>query len=299
MISANERLFLIESLKNGIRQDSRKLDQLRETHIYISPEEYGYVEVSWGHTKVSVRVSAAIDKPFEDRPFEGIFSINCDISSMASQKFDNYKVGNDEVLIGRIIEKAIRRSNAVDLENLCIVAGSKVWKIQVDANFLNYDGGLIDVGSFAVMLALQHFKKPDISIEDDVVIVHDVDQRQPVPLSILHVPVCLTYSFFTPYTREQILKGDTEEIWAMDATMKEEEVRDGMLVITMNKNRELIQLSKNGGVPIDASLLVELGMKGMQEVDRLTDMMRDVLKKDEKERYERGNLKLLEVGAAR
>lgn len=34
--------------------------------------------------------------------------------------------GEEEVLMARLLEKALRRSNAVDREALCIVAGQKV-----------------------------------------------------------------------------------------------------------------------------------------------------------------------------
>lgn len=34
---------------------------------------------------------------------------------------------DEEVLVSRLIEKAMRRSRALDTEGLCIVAGEKVW----------------------------------------------------------------------------------------------------------------------------------------------------------------------------
>lgn len=305
-VSTNERLFLLESIKQGIRLDSRKLDQIRKPEIYISPDEYGYVEIQWGSpsSKVAVRVSSFVDKPYEDRPFEGIFNINCEISSMALAKFDNYKNSNEEVIVSRVIEKAIKRSSSLDLENLCIVAGEKVWNIQVDLNFLNFDGNFIDIGCFAVILALQHYKKPDVSIIEEQIVVHDMNERQPVSLSILHVPICLTYSFYNLIDKESIIKGDGNEDgedikWLIDANLKEELVRDGSIVITLNKNRELIQLSKNGGVPLDAKLLLDLAFGSVKIVDELTQLMKDVLQKDEAERYIRNDMKLLEVGAKR
>lgn len=37
-----------------------------------------------------------------------------------------YSRSEEEVLVSRIIEKALRRSRAIDTEGLCIVAGEKV-----------------------------------------------------------------------------------------------------------------------------------------------------------------------------
>lgn len=301
-LSSNESTYILEALKLGIRLDGRATNAIREPIIELSPTEYGLVKVQWGNTRLAVRVSAHVSQPYEDRPFEGLFSINCVISSMASQKYDNSKNSNEEVLIGRIIEKAIKRSQSLDIESLCIIAGEKVWNIQVDINFLNYDGNFIDSACFAVMAALQDFRKPDVSIVRGGadIVIHDINERQPVPLSILHVPICVSYSFYNPNDRETNLKGNgADELFVVDADLKEELVRDGQIVITLNKNRELIQLAKNGGLPIDAAILVELGLKAMSHVDALTELMKTVLKKHQDARYQASNMSLLEVGAKR
>lgn len=299
-ISTNEQAYILESLKQGFRIDGRKLDESREPEIKISTEEYGYVELSWGKTKLNVRVSCEIKAPFEDRPFEGIFNISTEISPMASAQFENGKNSDEEILISRLIEKAIRRSNALDLESLCIIAGNKVWSIRVDINFLNYDGGVIDASCIGVMTALQHFKKPDISIDGENVIIHDYEERQPIPLSILHVPICISYSFFNPVGKEENIKGDlNEEISIVDANQREELIRDGSLVITMNKNRELIQLSKNGGLLIDAVYLIKLSQDSFKVVEKYTELIKKMIRENEEIMYRQMNLKLLEVGDSR
>lgn len=299
-ISTNESLFIIEALKQGFRTDGRRVDQMRTPEIILSKTEYGYVEVKLGKTHIAVRVSCEISKPFADRPFEGIFTINSEISPMASPFYENGKNSNEEILITRLIEKAVRRSNALDLESLCIVAGERAWHIRVDINFLSYDGGLIDASCIGVMTALQHFKKPDVSIKGTEITIHDINEKQPVPLSILHVPICVTYSFFNPGEKEENIKGLlNQEIAIMDANMNEELRRHGSLVITMNKNRELIQLSKNGGLPIDSTVLLELAKNSLETTDRITEQIKQLLKNDEEERYKTMHMELLEVGASR
>ncbi|RLV90148.1 Exosome complex component [Spathaspora sp. JA1] len=299
-ISENQRKFLLESLRHGIRLSNRSFDSIRDISIYLSPTEYGYAEVSWGKTKLACRVTSTITTPYEDRPFEGIFTINSEISPMASLKFDTNR-SNEEVLISRIIEKSIRRSNSLDLESLCIIAGEKVWEIMVDLNYLNFDGNFIDIGCFAVMLALHHFKKPDISINGDSIKVHDINERQPVPLSILHIPICLSYSFYNLGDKESNIKGEQQEdeICILDADLLEELNRDGSLVITLNKNREVIQLSKNGGLPISAQQFLDLAFKSMKIIDQLTDLIKSEIKQHQEMRYKAENFKLLEASADR
>lgn len=293
----------LEALKQGLRIDlknpSRKLDEVRKPSITLS-DEFGYVEIGWGETKAAVRVSAKITKPFEERPFEGTFQINCEISLMAWAKFENHSSKSaQEIITLRLIEKAIKRLNSLDLESLCIVAGEKVWAITVDINYLNYDGGLIDSGCFGVMVALQHFRKPDVTIRGLEVEIHN---DRPVPLSILHIPICVLYLFFNRHSDDMAvnIKGDeNDEICIVDANKEEEALAQGLFVVTLNKNRELIQISKNGGLPIDATQLVLLCISSTRIVDDLTNLMQAELELWELKRYKTERLDLLQGIATR
>ncbi|CAI4365477.1 CBK_G0011460.mRNA.1.CDS.1 [Saccharomyces cerevisiae] len=44
-------------------------------------------------------------------------------------------------------------------------------------------------------------------------------------------------------------KRDVNTMSIIDATLKEELLRDGVLTVTLNKNREVVQVSKAGGLP--------------------------------------------------
>lgn len=283
-LSLNEKEFVQRLLhETGTRMDGREFDDFRNVDIKFSTTSQGYVEVILGGTKLVVKISAEVTKPYEERPVEGIFLITTDIGAMASSLFDNYRQSDDEVLLTRLIEKAIRRSSALDLESLCIVAGKSCWMIRADVHYLNYDGGLIDATCLGVIAGLLHFRKPDISIEGDKTIIHAIEDRPPVPLSILHIPICVTFSFFKPpppKTNAVVntasiaannsgepadADADTEMIEAVatlddivlvDATAREEALRHGEMTITINKNREICQISKSGGHSIEAYVLM-------------------------------------------
>jgi hypothetical protein len=64
---------------------------------------------------------------------------------------------DSEVILSRILGKAIRRSNALDTESLCIIAGVKCFALHADVHIINHDGGLINALCIAIMAALQHF----------------------------------------------------------------------------------------------------------------------------------------------
>lgn len=201
--------------KLRLRPSLREFSQPRDLKIEISPKTYGSCTVSLGKTRISCKITAEIVQPYEERPFEGLFNINTEISPMCSPIFANLDdqngspIGMDELTISRIIEKAIRRANALDLESLCIHAGSKCWSIRADVHFINYDGNLIDTACIAVLTSLMHFKKQDLEVVNGKVILYDEMQRELVGLSILHMPLCVTFSFYSCMDNEwRVKRGD-------------------------------------------------------------------------------------------
>jgi exosome complex component RRP45 len=79
---------------------------------------------------------------------------------------------DEEILVSRLLERAFKRSRAIDTEGLCIVASEKVWQIRVDIRVLDHEGNVTDCACIAAMSALLSFKRPDVSVQGyDVVIV--------------------------------------------------------------------------------------------------------------------------------
>lgn len=386
-------ILLLHSLLSGnppLRPSLRQLTEPRPLDISIaSDKEYGHVEVKLGDTYVSCKVSAQITSPYEDRPFEGTFSIGTEITPMCSPAFSsggnsdfstaapaivpataisvntsnidnnennsgnnendksnsiisnsNNNNGNEtsvtmgsgavmglgadqtatEILLSRLIEKAVRRSNALDLESLCIIAGQKCWAVRADVRFLNYDGNLIDAASVAVITALLHYRKPDVEVvgsgEGSELIMYDEKQREMVPLSVLHIPICITFQFFSTESVERNIKGDnggnlstqkkynknesdddddndedamdidndaprgSKEIIIVDATAEEELLSQGTMTVTLNSNKELCQISKSGGLNVDAIRILECCQIASDIVNKWTKEIKKVLSDD-------------------
>jgi len=115
------------------------------------------------------QISANVVKPYEDSPFEGIFTISTEFSPMAASSFEPARVGPYELLLSRTLDNTFRRARALDLESLCILAKKLVWSVRVDVHFLDHDGGLVDAACVAVISALQNFRRPDIEIRGEQV----------------------------------------------------------------------------------------------------------------------------------
>lgn len=86
--SVNEVNFLLEALKQGRRVDGREVYDMRSLDIKLG-SDYGYVEVQLGRTRVAANVSAEVVRPVADKPTEGQFLINTEISPMAAPFFES------------------------------------------------------------------------------------------------------------------------------------------------------------------------------------------------------------------
>ena len=90
----------------------------------------------------------------------------------------------------------IADSNCVDLESLCILVEEQAWEVRVDIHILNHDGNLIDAATLATLGGLCHFKRPDVTLDGRQVVIHSLEDRNPVPLTILHYPLTLSFALF-------------------------------------------------------------------------------------------------------
>ncbi|KAK9476738.1 ribosomal protein S5 domain 2-type protein [Lipomyces japonicus] len=319
-LSKIESDFILKSLASRLRFDNRKFSQHRSLTVSFTAagDDYGVADVRLGNTRVIARISAEITQPYDDRPYEGLFLISTEISPMAAPSVDpsaSSGSGNStsisgkteqELVISRVIEKSIRRAGALDTESLCIIAGEKCWAVRADVNFLDHDGGLVDAGTIAVIAGLLHFRRPEVTIEgigsQRRVIAHPVTERVPVPLSVLHVPICTTVSFFDLTKAAAITidantdnnKGtnadqngeDGNQNYAvlLDATLQEEQLRHGFMCVTANTNREICQIYKSGLLPVDATILLNCTETAITIAERFTTVIKNALKEDEQAR---------------
>jgi len=108
--------------------------------------------------------------------------------------------------------------------------------------------------------------------------VYTPAEREPVPLSWLHSPLCVSFSFF----------GDDGEIAVLDATWLEEQFRASSLTISLNKHGEVCQISKLGGQPVEAISLLQCTKLALVRVKELSDLLDRRLTEDAKSRDKGG-----------
>ena len=162
------------------RQPRQRLRRTRKNKVPPSdPTLSIYLQLQANHgNRVLAQVSASVVKPYDDSPFEGIFTISTEFSPMAAASFEPARVGPYELLLSRTLDNTLRRARAIDLESLCILAKKLVWSVRVDVHFLDHDGGLVDAACVAVVAALLSFRRPDVEVRGEQV---QIVSRPPDP----------------------------------------------------------------------------------------------------------------------
>lgn len=68
--------------------------------------------------------------------------------------------------------------------------------MHINLFILDHNGNLIDCASIAAVTALLHFRRPEVAVNGDEVTVFKPADREPVPLSIHHIPIAITFALF-------------------------------------------------------------------------------------------------------
>uniref|UniRef100_A0A3B4B6C4 Exosome complex component RRP45 n=1 Tax=Periophthalmus magnuspinnatus TaxID=409849 RepID=A0A3B4B6C4_9GOBI len=255
-LSNCERDFLLKAIEEKKRLDGRQTYDYRNIKITFGTD-YGCCFVDLGKTRVMAQVSCELVAPKETRPNEGILFFNIELSPMASPAFEPGRQSELSVKLNRQLERCFRNSKCIDTESLCVVSGEKVWQIRVDVHTLNHDGNLMDAASIAAITALCHFRRPDVSIQGEEITV----------VSAQHSTVCLIYCTSN-----------------LDPCEREERVMDGLLMIAMNKHREICSIQSSGGIMLLKEQVLRCSKIASVKVSEITELISKALENDKKAR---------------
>ncbi|XP_035780821.1 exosome complex component RRP45-like [Anopheles albimanus] len=272
VLTNNEKSFVQKAILESIRVDGRKLDEFRKLRISFG-SEWGMVHVLLGQTRVLARVTCEVVQPKATRPNEGMLFVNVELGPMAAPHFDGGRQSDESVHLNRILERALKDSGCVDLESLCLVAEEKVWNLRIDVNVLNHEGNVIDCCSIAALTALAHFKRPDITVDGENVIVHTLEEKEPIKVTLFHYPICVSYAIFNKGT-----------VAVADPSYLEERVAEAMMVFGINSYGELCGLHLGGITLTSADLLLRTSVKASKRARLLVEKIKAAIAKDAADR---------------
>jgi len=271
-LSNCERDFVLKNIQDSRRLDGRKSYDYRDIRISFGVS-LGCCHVEIGKTKVLAQVSCEMGQPKQTRPHDGVLFVNVEMSPMASPAFEQGRPSEESVELSRLMERCLKESRCLDLESLCVVAGEKVWEIRVDIHVLNHEGNILDCASIAAISALAHFKRPDVSVQGQEITIHPPEDRDPVGLSLHHMPLLVSFAFF--------LQG---KFLLVDPSEKEEKVMEGKMVIGMNKHRELCTLQVTGQMLLLKDQVLRCSSIAVSKVMQTTELIVKALDNDKEAR---------------
>ncbi|XP_062093880.1 exosome complex component RRP45A-like [Humulus lupulus] len=144
-ITINEKKFIESALLSDLRLDGCHPFDYRNLIITFGKED-GSAEVQLSRTHVMGFVTGQLVQPYHDHSKEGSLSIFTEFSPMAGHSFEPGYPSEAAVELGRIIDRGLRESTAVDTKSLCVLQGKLVWAIRIDLHFLDNGGFLTFCG---------------------------------------------------------------------------------------------------------------------------------------------------------
>ncbi len=222
--------YILENILKDKRMDSRKLDEFREITIEtgISSKAEGSAKVTIGKTTVIAGIKMGLADPYPDTPEEGVMTTSAEYLPMGAPEFESGPPREDEIVLGRVVDRAIRESKCIDFKKLCIRPKEKVWMVFVDIFVTDHDGNLVDACGLAAIAALKDAKMPAIKGEDEIDRDH-LEGRLPLK----GTPISIT-------VRQHGNK------YILDATASEEEALDSRLTVGTNEDGTISSLQKGG-----------------------------------------------------
>jgi exosome complex component RRP42 len=243
-----------ELLKIERRLDGRSLSDYRELKIETNliKKAEGSALVSLGNTQVIAGVKVEVDRPFPDMPDKGLLICNAEVLPLASAYAEPGPPDENAIELARVVDRGIRESEMIDLKELVIKPGEKVYAVFVDVSVLNVDGNLFDATSYAVVSALLTSKIPKYELEGDEIVKRD----EYIPLPVNTIPTSITMARI----------GDAIIV---DPTAEEESCMDARTTMTVDDEHNVCAVQKGGSgtfSPEQVKYMVDLAINKSEDI---------------------------------
>jgi exosome complex component RRP42 len=215
---------ILDLARNGRRLDGRGPDDYRT--VTVQP---GFVATADGSALARIGDSTVLcgiklepGKPFPDTPNAGVLTTNAELVPLSSPTFEPGPPHPRAIEVSRVVDRAIRAAETIDLTKLCVTPGEKCWTLFVDMHVLDHAGNLIDVASLAALTALTHATLPSSRFG-----IGPTDS----PLEVQHFPLECTFTRL----------GDT---LVVDPTFDEERAGQGRITVATDELGNIVAMQK-------------------------------------------------------
>lgn len=151
-------------------------------------------------------------------------------------------------------------------------------------HILSQQGSLLTCSSISLLAALLHYRIPASEVRGGELTVFNTRQRDPVPLALLHHPLCLAIAFFPVAGSED--EGDAGAL--TDPTLIEEQVSSGGMIVGSNKEGEVVLIEKGGGMEVDGTMLLSCVANGVETIKKTAAYVFEAIDKNAQRRDQGG-----------
>lgn len=215
---------ILDLAGSGKRLDGRGVDEYRAVSV-----EPGFVTTADGSALARIGNTAALcgiklepGKPFPDTPNAGVLTTNAELVPLSNPTFEPGPPQPRAIEVSRVVDRAIRAAETIDLTKLCVTPGEKSWVCYVDVHILDHAGNLIDAAMLAALGALTHATLPSQRFE-----IAETDS----PLAVNHLPVECTF----------VRLGETIVV---DPTFEEEQASQGRITVATDETGQIVAMQK-------------------------------------------------------
>lgn len=179
-----------DALARGKRLDGRDFTEQRpiEIEVDVIKKANGSARVKLGDTEVIAGIKVETGEPFEGLENKGALIVSAEVLPTASPYVEPGPPDEEVVELARVVDRGIRESEMIDLDQLVLVPGKIVYTIFVDCSIINADGNLFDATSYATVAALLSARLPILEMQDNKVV--DTGQTKDMPVTT--IPVSIT-----------------------------------------------------------------------------------------------------------
>ncbi|KAG4183486.1 hypothetical protein ERO13_A09G112400v2 [Gossypium hirsutum] len=111
--------------------------------------------------------------------------------------------------------------------------------------------------------------RPECSLggeDGQEVIVHPPEIREPLPLTVHHLPIAISFGFFS-----------NESILVIDPTHNEEAVMGGRMTTTVNANGDICAIQKSGGEGVPQRVIMQCLQLATSKAASITKQIKDAV----------------------
>jgi exosome complex component RRP42 len=258
LISGLRRDRISQLIKTGKRLDGRTPTDYREIRIEsgIIERAEGSAQAHLGKTRVLTGIKIGVGEPYPDRPRDGVLTVNAELVPLASPEFEGGRPGEEAIELARVVDRGIRESEAISLEELCIVPEKKVFIVFVDVYVLNHDGNLIDASAISALSALLNTKMPNYEVQNGEI-------KKELGFSKLPMrdyPIPITFA-------------DIDGSLIMDPTLDEENAMNTRLSITFDKDGKICAVQKGGRGTLTKERIMKAAKIGQEKAKEIRSLL--------------------------